>query len=131
MALTKRYEKSMTTTLRRYVEHGPDHPMAMLISTPHWHIELGRESKQSRHFVRSNKFAECFSTVTGQELLASVDNNSRQRRGGPVADFIFPLNDDNGVRHEFHAECFYNRHDILTLCVQTQKYKAKRIVVPA
>ena len=34
--LKKRYGKSYSTTLRRYVQFGPDCPMAMLVSTPLW-----------------------------------------------------------------------------------------------
>ena len=30
-ALKGRYGKSYVTTLRRYVEHGPDHPMVLLV----------------------------------------------------------------------------------------------------
>ena len=130
MTLKELYEKSLTTTLRRFVEHGPEHPMAMLVSTPYWCIKPEDQPKRWRHFVRSNKFAEQFSTITAEDVLGAVDTHSTKRRGGPVADFTFSLNDDNGVSHEFRAESFNNTHDILTLCVQIQKCTAKRIIVP-
>ena len=65
-----------------------------------------------------------------EQVLAALDNNVEMRRGGPVADFIFSLNDDNGVLHEFHAESFYNTHDILTFFVHVGKCTSKRIIMP-
>jgi hypothetical protein len=127
--LHERYNKTMTTTLRRFVEHGPECPMAMLVSTPYWCIKPEDQTKQWRHFVRSKMFSEQFNTVTAEDVLKAVDGNSSIRKGGPVADFTFSLNDDNGVLHEFHAESFYNRYYLLTLCVQLKKCTAKRIVM--
>jgi hypothetical protein len=34
--LKKQHEKSWVTTLRRFVEHGHDRAMAMMVSTPWW-----------------------------------------------------------------------------------------------
>ncbi|MFH1743352.1 MAG: hypothetical protein ABIH23_30465 [bacterium] len=51
--LKKRYRKSHVTTARRFVEHGPDHPMALLISTPFWMEKPKDQSDRYRHFVRS------------------------------------------------------------------------------
>ncbi len=130
MDLKKHYDKTMTTTLRRYVEHGPEHPMAMLVSTPYWCITPEGQPKRWRHFVRSKRFVEQFGTVTAEDVLVAVNNNAIKRRGGPVADFTLSLSDDNGVLHEFHIESFYNMHDLLTLCVQNQKCTTKRIIVP-
>ncbi len=129
-SLKKRYKKSLTTTLRRYVEHGHDHSMFMLVSTPYWCIKPEDQTKQWRHFVRSKMFSEQFSTVAAEDVLKAVDSNSSIRIGGPVADFTFSLNDDNGVLHEFRAESFYNRYYLLTLCVQLKKCTEKRIVMP-
>ena len=128
--LHKRYNKTMTTTLRRFVEHGPECSMAMLVSTPYWCIKPEDQTKRWRHFVRSKMFSEQFSTVAAEDVLKAVDINSSIRTGGPVADFTFSLNDDNGVLHEFRAESFYNRYYLLTLCVQLKKCTEKRIVMP-
>jgi hypothetical protein len=99
------------------------------VSTPYWCIKPEDQTKQWRHFVRSKMFSEQFNTVTAEDVLKAVDGNSSIRKGGPVADFTFSLNDDNGVLHEFHAESFYNRYYLLTLCVQLKKCTAKRIVM--
>ena len=128
--LHKRYNKTLTTTLRRFVEHGPECPMAMLVSTPYWCVTPEDQKKRWRHFVRSKMFSGQFSTVTAEDVLKAVDGNSSICTGGPVADFTFSLNDDNDVLHEFRAESFYNRYYLLTLCVQLKKCTAKRVVMP-
>jgi len=129
-ALANRYKKSLTTTLRRYVEHSHAHPMAMLVGTAYWDIKPADQAERWRYFVRSKKFADQFRNVTPEKVLHALDNNCDMRRGGPVADFTFSLSDDNGVLHEFHVESFYNTHDILTLCVHFGKRTSKRIIVP-
>jgi hypothetical protein len=129
-ALANRYEKSLTITLRRYVEHSHDHPMAMLVSTAYWDIKPENQSELYRHFVRSRKFIEQFNNVKPEQVLTELDKNLKMRRGGPVADFTFLLKDDNHVLHEFHAESFYNTHDILTFCVHVGKCTSKHIILP-
>lgn len=128
-ALANRYKKSLTTTLRRYVEHGHDHPMVMIVSTAPWNVKPADQPKRWRHFIRSQMFSEQFSGVTPEEVLHALDENCNERRRWPVADFTFSLSDDNGVFHEFHVESFNVTHYLLTLCVQTEKYTSKRIVV--
>jgi len=130
MTLQKLYEKSMTTTLRRFVEHGPDHPMVMLVSTPYWKTKPADQPEWWRYFVRSKKFVEKFRNVKPEQVLHALDDNCNMRRGGPVADFTFSLSDDNGVSHEYHIESFYNTHDILTFCVHVGKLTSKGIIVP-
>lgn len=127
--LKKRYGKSWTTTLRRYVEHGHDHAMVMLVSTPYWKVKPADQPERWRYFIKSKKFIKQFSNIKPEQVLTKLDDNSNIRRGGIVADFTFPLIDDNGVLHEFHAESFYNTHYLLTLCVQTRKCASKRIIL--
>ena len=130
-SMRKRYgKKSYVTTLRRFVEHGQDHPTAVLISTPWWRDKCSDQQRRWRHFVRSPRFAECFSRVRAQDVLDEVDSNTSERVGGPVGEFTFCLVDDNGTTHEFRAECFFNRHDVLTLQVHSRHLSARRIVVP-
>ncbi len=130
MTLKDLYEKSMTTTLRRFVEHGPDHPMVMLVSTPYWKTKPVDQPERWRYFIRSKKFVEKFRNVKPEQVLHALDVNCNMRRGGPVADFNFSLSDDNGVSHEYHIESFYNTHDILTFCVHVGKRSSKCIIVP-
>jgi hypothetical protein len=127
--LASRYEKSLTTTLRRFVEHGPDVAMAMLVSTPYWTEKPADQPHRWRHFVRSPRFEHQFSGIGADALLRLVDTHSSERRGGPVADFICTLWDDDRVERGFHGESFFNRHDLLTLFVETPR-RTGRIVVP-
>lgn len=127
--LQKRYGRTITTTLRRYVEHGPDHPMAMLVGAPYWKVTPDQKER-CRHFVKSEKFEKQFGDLKLESILDEVDKNCAHRRGGPVADFKCSLDDNNGDAHEFHVEAFYNRHDLLTFCVQIKKSTTKRIILP-
>ncbi|MCY2926288.1 MAG: hypothetical protein NT031_12760, partial [Planctomycetota bacterium] len=47
--LCKRYGKSITTTLRRFVQWGHDHPMVMLVSTPSWKEAPEGQTERWRH----------------------------------------------------------------------------------
>ncbi len=129
--LKNRYKRSWVTTLRRYVKHGQDHPMAMLISTPFWLLKPDDQKKRWRHYVISHEFRRQFSSVTPESLLKEVDDNTRRRIGGPVGDFTCGLRDDNGTVHQFRGESFFNRHYILTLFVQTRESLSTRIIVPS
>jgi len=129
MDLKKRYKKSMTTTLRRYVEHGHDHAMLMMVSTAYWKPKPPDQPERWRHFVRSRKFAEQFKNVTPEQVLNALDRNCDECRRWPVADFILALHDDNGSLHEFHVESINNSYNLLTLCVQIQKCSAQHIVL--
>jgi len=128
--LKERYGKSFVTTLRRYVEHSHDHPMAMLVSTPHWEERPADQPERWRHFVPSKRFATEFASVTASDLLLPVDTNSNEQSGGLLADFTYCLRDTNGDAHEFRAQSFYNRYYVLTLFVELRRLGAKRIVVP-
>lgn len=126
--LAKRYEKTLTTTLRRYVERSHDHPMLMMVSTPYWIIKPQVQQNRCRYFVGSDQFNQRFSNVKREQILAILDRNIEMRRGGPVADFCFMIEDDNCEQHEFHAESFYNTHDVLTFCVHIKKRTSKCII---
>ncbi len=128
--LKKRYRKSYSTTLRRYVQFGPKAPMAMLTSTPHWKDQPSDQNTRCRHFVLSPSFEEKFSKITRERLRKQVDDNSTRRRGGLVADFALCLEDDNGTRHEFRAQSFFNSHYLQTLFVHLAEVNSKRIVLP-
>lgn len=127
--LSKRYDKSLLTTLRRYVEHSHDRPMAMLVSTAPWMEKPVEQAARWRHFVLSERMVSQFSAATAHDLLGAVNGNITRRRGGPVADFCYYLNDDNDVPHEFRVESFFNGYDVLTFFVELRSATAKRIVV--
>ena len=128
--LKKKYGKSYPITLRRYVEYGPDLPLAMLVSTAPWEEKPVGQPKRWRHYVPSREFAKLFGAVSIEALLHAVDSNADERAGGPVADFLLPLEDDEGLIHEFHCESFFNRYYILTLFTHTRKITKGGILVP-
>jgi len=47
-----------------------------------------------------------------------------------VADFTLCLKDDNGRKHKFRAESFFNSHYLQTLFVQLAEVNSKRIILP-
>jgi hypothetical protein len=120
-ALKKRYGKSWVTTLRRYVEHGHDVPMAMIVSTPWWKAKPEDQTTRCRHFVPSPRFAAEFDLSVAGALLGEIDKNTNLRSGGRVGDFQLCLLDTNGQPHEFKAETFFNRYYLLTLFVHQKR----------
>lgn len=130
--LKKRYRKSYSTTLRRYVQCGPDCPMAMLVSTPLWMDKPDDQVTRCRHFVPSPSFAFRFDSVTPEQMMSHVDQWARRRRGGIVADFTFRLKDDRGDGYEFRGQSFFARHYLETLFVCLGPMGTdERIFVPA
>jgi len=128
-ALAKRYATSLTTTLRRYVEQGPDIAMAMLVSTPAWQARPADQEHRWRYFVQSARFQRLFPGLSADALRQLVDGEARQQRGGTVAEFGFGLIDARGDRHEFHAWTFHNQHYLLTLAVEEERIAERRIVI--
>ncbi len=127
--LAKHYGTSLTTTLRRYVEQGPDIAMAMLVSTPPWSSKPDDQEHRWRHFVQSDRFERLFSGVSADTLRRLVDTHAQHRRGGTVADFSFVLLDAHGERHEVQAWSFNNQHYILTLMVEQRTIAGRQILV--
>jgi len=121
--LSKKYKKSLVTTLRRYVQFSHNIPMAMMVSTPWWkEFQKGQEHPW-RHFIPSRRFEIEFSHVTPSEIHEQIRSNVRYRSGGQVGDFDFCVIDIKGEGHVFHATSFYNQHDLLTLIVHIRKSK--------
>jgi hypothetical protein len=123
------FKKSIETTARRYVQHGPDQPMAMFITVPPWREPAEGQSQRCRHFVKSRAFERRFSMVTPREVLIRLDGEAACRRGGLVADFTMLLDDDANAPHEFRAESFFNTHHLVTL-VSYRRPLSATIVVP-
>lgn len=129
-SLAKRYRASLTTTLRRYVEQGPDLAMAMLVSTAPWGRPPDDQEHRWRHFVTSERFLGLFPDVSAESLRTVLDSHVSYKRGGTVADFRFPLQDARGDRHELRAWSFNNQHYLLTLFVEERRITPVRFVMP-
>jgi Zn-dependent peptidase ImmA (M78 family) len=127
--LSKHYGTSLTTTLHRYVEQGPDIAMAMLVSTPGWSSKPPDQEYRWRHFVPSKRFERLFQNISIDVLRKVVDKNAQYRRGGTVADFAFALVDASDDRHEIRAWSFNNQHYLLTLMVEQQRISSRHIFI--
>ncbi|MDP4194849.1 MAG: ImmA/IrrE family metallo-endopeptidase [Bacteroidota bacterium] len=113
--LKKRYQNSMTSTFRRFIECNADIAIAGIISSPDWEDDLDNVQNRCRYFIRSNRFKEQFSNLNSTHLMNVIEAYTIPRKGGPVGQTTHPLLDINNNKHEFIWESFYNRYDILTL----------------
>ena len=113
------FGNTLSTTLYRFVEvAGAKRPMVGMI-TDHPH-ETRRPatfdpSKPCRHLIRSPAFARYFDRLSEAELFSSVAGYCGRQGGGPLGEEELVLTDDNGDRHRFFFETFFNRYDALTL----------------
>ena len=116
--LKRIHKKSYVTVLRRYVEHGPNYPLAGVVSTAHWDFKPDDQQTRCRHFVWSPEFALLFPNVSGESLRETIDSNTVMRRGGPVGTFDITLTSATTLRpYGFCGESFYNGHYVLTLFI--------------
>ena len=109
----KRYGNTMTSTLWRVVE-ALDIPALGLVGPPPW-VRAATNADPCRYFIRSAPFIERFSNVTERQACDLLRGCSSYRSGGPIANDDVVLTDDCGLKHIFHLESFYNRHQALTI----------------
>ena len=125
--LKKRYGNTITTTLWRYVEQS-EQPMIGAISChPHRLPTEFDWDNPFRYFVGSRSFQQRFSNTREVDLFRQVQTYCANRKGGPLGATDLQLQDDNGLRHLFHFETFFNHYEALTLGV----YKSAHSVVVA
>jgi hypothetical protein len=115
--LKRRYRRNLHSTARRYVRHGPELPMMLLISTAWWDPKPPDQPARVRHLVLSPDFESRFLPPDPDDLRKVVDDRTLERRGGPVGEFRCQLRDKNGDMQVFRAECFYNTYYVITLLV--------------
>lgn len=115
--LRRRFKKSLQMTARRYVEHGPDLPMVLLVSTAAWDTPPRDQVTRVRHIVLSPSFEVRFPSPDPDALRELVDASSEKRRGGPVGEIDCRLSDRDREVHVFHGECFYNGYYVMSLLV--------------
>lgn len=118
-ALKNIFGNTLSTTLYRFVESaGTELPIVGMI-TDHPHV-LRRShdfdpSDPCRHFIRSPAFTRSFGRVPEAELFRDIAAYCGAQGGGPLGQDEIILTDDNGDRHLFYFETFFNRYDALTL----------------
>ena len=118
-ALHKVFGNTLSTTLYRFVESaGGERPIVGMI-TGHPHMSRRSDdfdsSNPCRHFIQSPAFARCFGRTSETELFEAVASYCGSQRGGPLGEDELILTDDNGDRHHFYFETFFNSYDALTL----------------
>ena len=113
------FGNTLSTTLYRFVEvAGSEHPIVGMIS--HHPHETRRPatfdpSSPCRHLIQSPAFARYFGRLSGADLFAVVVGYCGSQGGGPLGEGELVLTDNNGGRHCFFFETFFNRYDALTL----------------
>lgn len=117
--LHKVFGNTLSTTLYRFVEStGVERPIVGMI-TDHPHVSRRSEAFDSvnpcRRFIQSPAFALYFGRTSEMELFTAVASYCGSQRGGPLGEAELILTDDNGDRHIFFFETFFNRYDALTL----------------
>ena len=117
--LKKEFGNTLSTTLYRLVESvGDERPLVGLISG-HPHVLRRTDNFDSsnpcRHFIRSPEFRRCFGKISEIQLFSAVAGYCGAQGGGPIGENELLLPDDNGERHSFYFETFFNRYDALTL----------------
>ena len=113
--LKKRYGNTITTTLWRYVERSEE-PMVGGISCHPRRLPPEFDTQNPfRYFVGSRAFHQRFTNVRQVDLFNQIQSYCTNRRGGPLGASDLLLADDDGLRHLFHFETFFNRYEALTL----------------
>ena len=118
-ALKGIFGNTISSTLYRYVESaGVDRPIVGMI-TGHPHVSRRPDdfdpSDPCRHFIRSPAFERCFGRLPEAELFTQITAYCGAQGGGPLGEDELILTDDDGDRHRFYFETFFNRYDALTL----------------
>lgn len=119
--LKKRYQNSITSTFRRYIENYKVKPIAGVVSTPVWQEPYKTSVERCRYYIKSPEYASKFSNISLEELMSIIDDEMPQRIGGPLGKINKSLLDIYGNLHEFGFESFFNRYDILTLIVKDKE----------
>lgn len=118
-ALKEVFGNTLSTTLYRVVESfGADRPLVGMISGhPHpiKRVKNFDPSSPCRHFIQSPAFRRHFGKILEVQLFRDVSGYCGAQGGGPLGEEELVLIDDNGDRHRFHFETFFNRYDALTL----------------
>ena len=113
------FGNTLSTTLYRFVESaGGELPVVGMV-TGHPHVSRRADdfdpSDPCRHFIRSPAFARRFEGISEIELFTAVAGYCGAQGGGPLGEGELVLTDDNGDRHRFYFETFFNRYAALTL----------------
>jgi Zn-dependent peptidase ImmA (M78 family) len=119
--LSNRFGNTITSTLWRYVEQAEQgRPMVALV-TGHPHQSRRKADFDAatpcRYYIQSPLFKENFDRMHDVDLFGIVVGYSGPQRGGSLGAADVHLVNDDGQRHLFSFETFFNGHEALTLGV--------------
>ena len=119
--LGQRYGNTITSTLWRFVEQAEvQRPMVALVSG-HPHTSRRKPdfdpTAPCRYCVQSPLFRANFARLTEVDLFGIVAGYSGPQRAGPLGEAEVRLVNDDGQRHVFRFETFFNGWEALTLGV--------------
>ncbi len=113
--LKKRYGNTFTTTFWRMIEHsGEEVPMIGFIGKHP--DQFGSAFPDFRHVIPSMAFTSRFAVPTVEKMKTEIRLYCRGRKG-PLGQGLVVLQANDGARHEFTFETFWNGYDALTLGV--------------
>lgn len=120
-SLSSRYGNTITSTLWRYVEQAEaQRPMVALVSGhPHRSRRKPEFDKDCpcRYYIQSPLFRANFGRLTDVDLFGIITGYSGPQRAGPLGEAEVRLVNDEGQRHLFNFETFFNGYEALTLGV--------------
>lgn len=119
--LAKRFGNTITSTLWRFIEEAEQgRPMVALVSG-HPHPSRRKADfdalKPCRYCIQSPLFKENFNRMSETDLFGITVGYSGAQRGGSLGSAEVHLANDEGQRHLFDFETFFNGHEALTLGV--------------
>jgi hypothetical protein len=129
--LAKNFGNTITSTLWRFVEElGASLPMVALVS-PHPHRLPSDHNPlcPCKYFIQSPAFRERFGSVAETTVFGELLCYCRNAKGGLLGRDEVIVCDDNGEKHIFQFETFFNSHEALTLAYYVRKHHSA-IVVP-
>lgn len=119
--LSAQYGNTITSTLWRFVEQAEaQRPMVALV-TGHPHRSRRKPefdpASPCRYCIQSPLFRANFGRLTDADLFGIVAGYSGPQRAGPLGEAEVRLVNDDGQRHLFNFETFFNGYEALTLGV--------------
>ncbi|MBF0333004.1 MAG: ImmA/IrrE family metallo-endopeptidase [Alphaproteobacteria bacterium] len=120
LSLKERFGNTITTTMWRFIERSNELPMVGMISghpSPACRKPDFNPLAPCRYLIRSPAFAARFSSLEELPLFQAISSYCSAQRRGYLGKSQIVLTDDNGDRHLFNFETFFNTYEALTLGV--------------
>jgi hypothetical protein len=128
--LGSRYGNTITSTLWRFVEEAEAQKPMVALVTGHPHLSRRKADFDSanpcRYCIQSPLFRANFGRLTDVDMFGIVSGYCGPQRAGPLGEAEVRLVNDEGQRHVFCFETFFNGYEALTLGVW-QKFEPTAI----